>query len=311
MGKRPGTVLGLGDHMIELTNEDAVMFREPRLTKGDLVGYYLEVAAHMLPHLEDRPLTVERFRKGVKAGGFIQKNAPESYPGWVRREFVHRKKTQAPPVEHVVCDDVATLVFLANQRCVTLHVPPVRADMLDHPDQVIFDFDPPDEGEASFAAVREGAQQVGELLRQLGLRPYVKTSGSKGLHVIAPLDRRAHVDDVRAFGKAVCEVIARQYPGTFTTSVSKEERVGKVFLDYLRNGYAQTVVAPYSVRAIEGAPVSTPITWQELRDPEMHARRFTVTNVRPRLNAVGDPWRDIRRDPGSLDAAAAALDNLR
>ena len=281
MGKRPGTVIGLGDRMIELSNEDAVMFREPRLTKGGLVNYYLEVAQHMLPHLEDRPLTVERFRKGIKYGGFIQKNAPESYPGWIRREFVRRKKTQAPPVEHVVCDDVATLVFLANQRCVTLHVPPVRADRLEHPDQVIFDFDPPDAGAASFDAVREGATQIGELLRQLGLRPYVKTSGSKGLHVIAPLDRHAHVDEVRAFGKAVCELVASQYPGTFTTSTSRGDRVDKVFLDYLRNGYAQTVVAPYSVRPLPTAPVSTPITWKELRDP------------------------------GSLDAAAAALDNLR
>ncbi len=311
MGKRPGTVIGLGDRMIELSNEDAVMFREPRLTKGGLVNYYLEVAQHMLPHLEDRPLTVERFRKGIKYGGFIQKNAPESYPGWIRREFVRRKKTQAPPVEHVVCDDVATLVFLANQRCVTLHVPPVRADRLEHPDQVIFDFDPPDAGAASFDAVREGATQIGELLRQLGLRPYVKTSGSKGLHVIAPLDRHAHVDEVRAFGKAVCELVASQYPGTFTTSTSRGDRVDKVFLDYLRNGYAQTVVAPYSVRPLPTAPVSTPITWKELRDPERHARRYTVHNVRDRLATIGDPWRDIRRDPGSLDAAAAALDNLR
>ncbi|MCA9638769.1 MAG: hypothetical protein KC420_22230, partial [Myxococcales bacterium] len=243
--------------------------------------------------------------------GFIQKQASERYPGWIRREIVPSRSHPGDYVEHVVCDDAATLVFLANQRCVVLHVGPTRVDRLDYPDQLIFDFDPPDASPASFDAVRDGARRVGELVRSCGLTPFVKTSGSKGLHVIAPLDRQAHVDEARAFARAICDRIAAQEPARFTTSIAKSDRVGKVFLDYLRNGHAQTLVAPYSPRAIDGAPVSTPITWEELEDPALSARTFTVKNVRQRLATRGDPWRGMGRFAGSLDAASAALDDLR
>ncbi|MCA9660407.1 MAG: non-homologous end-joining DNA ligase [Myxococcales bacterium] len=308
MGKRPGTMIGVGDRMIELTNEQAKMFPKAGLTKGDLAFYYLEVAAVILPHLEDRPLTVERFTSGIGRPGFIQKNAGEHYPEWIRRASVPSKSKPNDVTEHVVCDDAATLVYLANQRCVTLHVAPVRCDQLHRPDQVIFDFDPPDAGEASFAAVRDGALATAELLRECGLTPFVKTSGSKGLHVIAPLLRDADVDEVRAFGKAICDLVASRDPARFTTSMTKQDREGRVFLDYLRNGYAQTVVAPYSVRPLPGAPVSTPITWEELLEPQLHAQTYTLRNVRELLRQRRDPWANIAAHAGSLDAASVSLD---
>jgi bifunctional non-homologous end joining protein LigD len=307
VGKKPGTVCVIGERMIELTSESAVMFPDDRITKGQLVNYYLEVAAVMLPYLEGRPLTVERFTKGIGARGFIQKQASSSYPDWIRRAPVESKRRT---VEHVVCDEAATLVYLANQRVVTFHITSTRADRLYHPDQVIFDFDPPDAGPASFDAVRRGAQMVGELLRELDLTPFVKTSGSKGLHVIAPIERSEHIDDVRAFGRTICDLIAARDPQRFTTAMSKQARHGKVFLDYLRNGYAQTVAAPYSVRPIAGAPVSTPITWDELRNSTLHARTFTIAHIKDRLAQTPDPWRGMMAARGSLDAASVALDAM-
>ncbi len=310
MGQRPGTVIGVGERMIELSSERAWMFKESRITKGDLVDYYFEVAAVMLPHLENRPLTVERFTKGIGHRGFIQKNAAESYPEWIRRAEVPSRGRAGEFSNHVVCDEAATLVFLANQRCVTYHVTPVQCDRLELPDRLIFDFDPPDAGESSFAAVRVGALAVGELLRECGLTPFVKTSGSKGLHVVAPLDRSAHLDEVRAFGKAASELLARRDPERFTISMAKGERRGRVFLDYLRNGYAQTVVAPYSVRPLPGAPVSTPITWEELEEPNLHAQTYTLRNVRERLGQRRDPWAGMDAHAGSLDEASVNLDAI-
>ncbi len=310
MARRPGTVIGLGDRMIELSSENALMYPDDGITKGDLVEYYLDIAASMLPHIEDRPLTVERFTKGIGARGFIQKNASEHYPDWIRRASVPSRKRPGEASLHAVCDDAATLIFLANQRCVTYHITPVRCDMLECPDRLIFDFDPTDHSDTSFATVRQGAIEVGNLLRECGLTPFVKTSGSKGLHVIAPLDRCAHIDEVRAFGKAASELVARRDPERFTIAMSKSERAGRVFLDYLRNGYAQTVVAPYSLRPLPGAPVSMPLTWDELDAPGLHARSFTLKTAKARLELRRDPWANIDAHRGSLDSASINLDAI-
>jgi len=303
-------VLGVGERMIELSSERAVMFPGAGITKGEMVDYYFEIAAVMLPHLEDRPLTVERFTKGIGGRGFIQKNAPDTYPEWIRRSPVPSRTRRGEASNHVVCDEAATLVFLANQRCVTYHTAPVHCDSLDRPDRLIFDFDPPDAGESSFAMVRAGALATGELLRECGLTPFVKTSGSKGLHVIAPLDGCAHLDEVRAFGKIASELLARRDPQRFTIAMAKSERVGRVFLDYLRNGYAQTVVAPYSVRPLPGAPVSTPLTWEELEEPSLHAQSYTIKNIRELLGRRRDPWARINAHAGSLDTASVNLDAI-
>ncbi|HFE45932.1 MAG TPA: ATP-dependent DNA ligase [Nannocystis exedens] len=310
MVRRPGTMIGLGDRMIELSHENALMYPDDGITKGDLVEYYLEIAASMLPHVEDRPLTVERFTKGIGYRGFLQKNASDHYPDWIRRASVPSRKHAGKASLHAVCDDAATLIFLANQRCVTYHITPVHCDMLENPDRLIFDFDPAEHSVPCFAEVRRGAMQVAELLRECGLTPFVKTTGSKGLHVIAPLDREAHIDEVRAFGKAVSELVARRDPEHFTIAMSKSERKGRVFLDYLRNGYAQTIVAPYSLRPLPGAPVSMPLTWDELADPGLHARSFTLNNVQARLALRRDPWAHIDAHRASLDSASINLDAI-
>ncbi len=292
---------------VELSSQSATMFPDDGLSKGDLVSYYRDIAELMLPHVRERPLTVQRFSKGVGSRGFLQKQAGDHYPAWIPRAHVPSKSGRGKGVDHAVCNEPAALVYLANQRCVTFHVSSTRADMLEHPDQVIFDFDPTDASPASFERVRQGAGMIGELLDELGLTPYLKTSGSRGLHVIAPIERDTQVDEVRAFARAVCELMAQQQPTLFTTEMSKKARGDRVFLDYLRNGYAQTVVAAYTVRPLAGAPVSTPLTWDELSAPDLHAQRYTVKNVRERLGRMTCPWADFYAHAVSLAGPRAAL----
>ncbi|MCB9751262.1 MAG: ATP-dependent DNA ligase [Myxococcales bacterium] len=304
---RASQTLELGGRSIKLTSQTAVMFPADAITKGDLVAYYRDIAEVMLPHVRGRPLTVQRFSKGIDGKGFMQKQASDHYPDWIPRAHVPSKSGRGNGVDHPVCDEAAALVYLANQRCVTLHITSARADKLEHPDQVIFDFDPPDGQPASFERVRIGAGMLGELLDELGLVPFLKTSGSRGLHVIAPIERDTEVDDVRAFARSVCEWMAREQPKLFTTEMSKKARGDRVFLDYLRNGYAQTVVAAYSVRPLAGAPVSTPLVWDELSEPGLHAQTYTLKSVRERLGRRQCPWADFHGRAVSLEGPRAAL----
>jgi bifunctional non-homologous end joining protein LigD len=191
-------------------------------------------------------------------------------------------------------------VWLANQNCITPHVWTARADRPDHPDRLVFDFDPPDDGDSHMEAIRAGALAIGDLLRERGLQPFAMTSGSRGLHVVAPLRRGPDSDRVRAAAGELAEEVAERLPDQLTTSWRKAGRGGRVLVDAARNTYAQTAVAPYAVRAKTGAPVATPLAWEEVDDPDLHPRRWTLATVPERLESRGDPWEGIAR-------AAAAL----
>ncbi|MCA9688649.1 MAG: non-homologous end-joining DNA ligase [Nannocystaceae bacterium] len=305
-GKRAsGITLTVGEREIDVSSPDSVMFPDDGITKRQLVEYYLHVSEVMVPHVRGRALTIERFPKGIGGKGFLQKQAADHYPPWIPRVRVPGK--QGRDVDYPVANDPAALVYLANQRCVTFHITSAPARTPETPDQVIFDFDPQDGSQASFEKVRQCAGIVGEELDRLGLRTFLKTSGSRGLHVIAPIEPELDVDDVRAFARAIGERLATKHPRLMTVEMLKKDRGDRVFVDYLRNGYAQTVVAPYTVRARPGAPVSTPLTWDELTDSDLNAQKYKIGDVLARLGKMRDPWHELAKHARSLPRARAKL----
>jgi bifunctional non-homologous end joining protein LigD len=210
-------------------------------------------------------------------------------------------------VRHVVCDGAATLVYLANQACVTPHVWLSRVDMLDRPDQMVFDLDPSGD---DFEAVKTTARSLQELLARLGLSAYVKTTGSRGLHVAVPLKRCEGFDSVRAFARGLAQAVVSQDPGQRTLEQRKSMRRGRVFVDTNRNAYAQTVAPAYAVRARRGAPVSAPLDWAELGRKDLRPDGVTIQSVFDRLDRVGDPWADFGRRRVSLSGARQKLEEL-
>jgi bifunctional non-homologous end joining protein LigD len=281
-----------------ITHPEKVLFPEEGITKGDLAAYYETVAPIMLPHIRRRPVTMERYPAGIGGQGFFHKDVSKGFPGWLERVEVPKK---GGTVHHPIVSDTRSLLWLANQNCITPHVWQSRADKLDRPDRIVFDLDP-SEGD-QFEAIRAGALALGDRLRELGLEPFAMTTGSRGIHVVAPLRRTRSADEVRAAAGAIAEDFAAEHADTLTTAWRKEKRDGRILVDTARNTYAQTVVAPYAVRALPGAPVATPLAWEELSDPELHPRRWTLRDVSARVAEHGDPWSDIRRDARNLPAA--------
>jgi bifunctional non-homologous end joining protein LigD len=232
-----------------------------------------------------------RHPDGIDGERIFQKNVPDYFPDWVRRERVPKQNGE---VLHAVCDDAATLVYLANQACVEPHIFLSRLDRLDNPDQMVFDLDPPDP--SRFEDARRAALELRRLLEEeLELTTFVKTTGGKGLHVHVPLDRGAGFDDVREVARQIAETLAEAHPKQMTTEQRKDKRGDRLFLDIMRNAYAQTVVAPFSVRARPGAHVATPLHWEEVEDPKLTPDRFTMPSIINRLNDGDDSWSGIGR----------------
>ena len=299
-------VMEIGAHAIELSSLEKVLFPDDGITKGDLIDYYRRIAAAMLPHLKERPLSMQRFPDGLEGGGFYQKEIPDYFPDWIERALIEVKEEQTKQWQ-VVCNNQATLIYLANQACLTPHVWLSQADRLHYPDKLIFDLDPPTN---DFEPVRLAARALRDMLQELELVSYVMTTGSEGLHVVVPLDRQANFDTVRSFARELVERLVERKPQELTTEVRKEKRSGRVFLDYLRNAYGQTAVPPYAVRARTGAPVATPLDWEELADSNLHSQRYTIRNIFRRLGQKTDPWVGIMKHARSLTAARPRLEAL-
>jgi bifunctional non-homologous end joining protein LigD len=288
-------------HKIALSNTDKVLFPEAKVSKGDLIDYYRNVAPTMLPHIASRPLSLQRYPDGIESEGFMQKNASEYFPGWIRRA---RLAKEDGAVDYVVAEDAATLAYLANQACVTLHMGLARIDRSDHPDVMVLDLDPSDD---DFAKVKRTAKDARRLLEEIGLASFVQTTGSRGLHVWVPLDRAAPFDEVRDVAATLAETLAARRPAERTTAQRKAKRGDRVFIDVARNAYGQTVVAPYSVRARPRASVATPLHWEELDSSDLKPDRYTVRNLFRRLGQKPDPWADMQKNPQSLGQARRKL----
>jgi bifunctional non-homologous end joining protein LigD len=295
--------LRLNSRQIDLSNQNKLYFPESGITKGDVVNYYRRIADWMLPHVAGRPLTMQRFPNGIEGQGFYQKDAPDYFPDWIKRQDLEKS---GGTVSHVVCDDQATLVYLANQGCITPHLWLSKMDQPRHPDRMIFDLDP---SGTEIEEVRFAARSMRELLQELGLESYLMTTGSKGFHVVVPLRPELDFDEVRTFARDAASLLAGREPRRFTVEQRKAERRGRVFLDYFRNGYAQTAVAPYAVRAIEGAPVATPVGWREL-NRKLTPGKYHLGNLFRRLAQKHDPWESIAKRPQSLAGARRKLEDL-
>jgi bifunctional non-homologous end joining protein LigD len=290
---------------VELSHPDKVLFPDDGVTKGDLVEFYLAVAGRMLPLIAERPVTMIRYPDGIGAHPILQKNAPDYFPDWITRAEVAK---QGGSVHHVIADRPATLAYLANQACVEVHVFLSRVGALDHPDQLIFDLDPPDDEQ--FAGVRRAALVLRELLESdLGLTAYVKTTGGKGLHVHVPLDAAADFDAVRGLARQAGGVLAARVPDLVSTEQRKDKRGGLIYADAMRNAYGQHAAAPYSVRGRPGAPVATPLDWAEVEDDGLSPHQFTVATVPGRLDGA-DPWAGMARRRYSARKAAEKLSRL-
>ncbi len=298
--------LMFGQYEIALSHPEKIIFPRAGFTKHDLVEYYQKISEVILPHIKDHPINMQRFPDGIDSNGFYEKEIPDYFPEWIDRVRVDVKE-QNRSQEQVVCNKAATLAYLANQACITPHVWLSWVDKLDHPDKLIFDLDPPDD---DFQPVREAAWYFKELLEEIGLTPYVMTTGSRGLHIIAPLDRNDDFDRSRTFARDLCQVLAERHPDRLTVEMRKNQREGRLFLDYLRNSYAQTSVAPYALRPKASAPVATPLHWEELSNPNLVSQSYTLKNIFRRLGQIEDPWKDIWRHASSLKIAQKRLHKL-
>jgi bifunctional non-homologous end joining protein LigD len=294
---------------VEVTHPDRVLFpdrsSQTGITKGELVDYYGEVAETMLPHLKGRALTVQRFPRGIGEQGWVQQDFADSLPDWMGRVEVAK---EGGTVVHPVAERREALRWLANQNCVTLHLWQSRQARLHNPDRLVFDLDPSD---GDFAVLRETARTVAGVLEDLGLACYVQTTGSRGLHVVVPLRADTDFDTARQFARDVAEVAVADDPAHRTVEVRKDKRGRRIYLDIMRNVYAQNAVAPYSVRAREGAPVATPLEWDELDTRGLRSDRFTIRNLGNRLAGQRDPWADMHRHARSLTGPAGRLAKRR
>ena len=300
------STIEVGSRTIEVGNLEDVIFPDEGITQGDLIDVYRRLTDVILPHLKGRPLTMERYPDGIEEQGFYQREAPDYFPDWVKRVSVEVESDNGEQTQ-VVCDDEATLVYLVDQGVVTPHTWLSREDKLDHPDKLVFDLDPPD---SDFEPVRRAARVIREMLDELGLVSFVMTTGSRGAHVVVPLDRSADFDAVRGFAKDVATGAAQRAPDELTVEMRKKDRGDRLFLDYLRNAYSQSSVAPYAVRTRPVAPVATPLDWDEFADSDLHSQSYTVENIFRRLAQKEDPWKGMMDEAQALDEARERLDEL-
>lgn len=287
-----------------ITHPDKLLFPDDGITKGELAAYYEAIAPVMLPHLRGRPLTMERYPNGIGAKGFWQKDVSRGFPSWLQRVEVPKKDGV---VHHPVVTDIESLLWVVNQNTITHHVWTSRAADLNHPDICVFDLDPSDD---HVADVRAAAIGMRDLLAQLGLPCWVKTTGSKGFHIVVPLDGKTTMGAAARFAGAVGRFFISLAPERLTDEFSKADRRGRIYVDTGRNGYHATFAAAYTVRARAGAPVSAPCTWDEIESGGVGPRSFTLRNMADRIAESGDLWGDLSRRGHSLAAPMAKLRTL-
>jgi bifunctional non-homologous end joining protein LigD len=279
---------------VAISHPEKVMFPDDGITKGDLAAYYEAIAPVMVPHIRNRPVTMERFHKGIGEKGFMQKNLEKGFPEWLQRVEAPKKDGV---VHYPIVTDERSLVWLANQNCITPHVWVSRAPNLGKPDICIFDLDPSGDDPA---ALRDAALQLRAFLDELGLKSWVKTSGSKGFHIAVPLDGKADFGTVARFAHTVGTLMVRRFPEQLTQEFYKADRKGRIFMDTGRNEYSATFAAAYAVRPKPGAPVSAPCTWDEVESGKVGPQTLTLRKLGARVKKVGDLWADLLTSKQSL-----------
>jgi len=274
---------------VVITHPEKVLFPDDGITKGDLAAYYEAIAPAMVPQLRGRPVTMERFPAGIGRKGFIQKDVSKGFPSWLERVEVPKKDGV---VHHPVVTDARSLLWLANQNSITPHVWTSRMPDLYHPDICVFDLDPSID---SPEMLRNAALQLRDLLDELGLPSWIKTSGSKGYHIVVPIDGNTDTGNVAGFAHAIGMLLVIRDPKNLTQEFHKVDRGRRILVDTGRNGYSATFAAAYAVRARRGAPVSAPCTWEEVETGKVHPQSFTIRTMPDRMEAAGDLWADMKK----------------
>ncbi len=295
---------------VPFTHPDKLLYPADGLTKARLADYYLAVWPRMARFLEGRPVTIRRFPRGLGAGGFYQRRAQEWFPDWVRVAELPMKEAPGQTVREVVVDHPATLVFLVHIGALEIHAALARAEVPDVPDMIVFDLDPPRD---YTDAVRSTTLDFRDMLQELGLPAFVKSTGSRGFHVTIPIRPRYSFDVIRPLARALAQRMIAKDPERLTLNPRKEQRQGRILVDIWRNAYAQTAVAPWSTRARQHAPVAVPLFWEELEKGHIHPRQFTLAGIGERLEGP-DPWDGLFDAAVDLEAwaktAPAALAEL-
>ena len=289
---------------VTISHPDKILFPDDGITKAELAVYYEMIAPAMLPHLRRRPITMERYHRGISEPGFFQKDVVKGFPEWLERVEVPKKEGT---VHHPIANDTRSLLWLANQNSITIHVWPSRVPKLYYPDICVFDLDPATDNEPE--RLRKAALLVRGFLNELGLKSWVKTSGSKGFHIAVPLDTKADFGVVARFSHVVGRELVKRDPQNLTQEFSKVDRAGRILVDTGRNGYSATFAATYTVRAKVGAPISAPCTWEEIESGDVGPRSFTLRNMEKRIAEVGDLWSDLLKSKRSLSKAIQRLES--
>jgi bifunctional non-homologous end joining protein LigD len=292
------------NHTIELTHLNKILFPQTKITKEDIINYYKDIAPYALPLYKDRPLTMLRCPNGIDQQTFMQKEAPSYLPEWIERHKVAKKGGY---VTHILMNDQATFVYLANQACISFHLALSTIEKINYPRYLLFDIDP---STPDLVMLKRVLKRVKELLDDIALRGYLQTTGSRGFHVYVPLNREHEFDFVHEFGKKFATVLANEYPYEITIDQSKATRGERVFIDYARNSYGFNVIAPYSVRTKENAPVATPIYWDEIAEKKLASQAYHIKNIFQRLKEGLNPWEELSDMGFSLVKANEKLSKL-
>ena len=284
-----------------ITHPEKVLFPADGITKGELASYYEAIAPLMVPHISGRPITMERYHRGIGAPGFFQKDVSKGFPDWLARVEVPKK---GGTVHHPLVSDARSLVWLANQNCITPHVWISRVPDLYQPDLCVFDLDPAEDRPDDLC---EAAIALRNFLQDLGLNSWIKTSGSKGFHVVVPLDRQCDYSEVASFAHRVGRVLVSRHPNQLTQEFAKADRGGRILMDTGRNEYSATFAAVYAVRPRQGAPVSAPCTWHEVESGAVGPQTITLRDIQKRIADVGELWAEMLKEKQSLLSAIEQL----
>ncbi|MGH7915210.1 MAG: non-homologous end-joining DNA ligase, partial [Candidatus Binataceae bacterium] len=288
----------------EITHPDKIFWPADGYTKGDLIDYYESIAPWMLPYLKDRPVMLTRYPDGIEGKSFFQKDAPGFAPQWIRRARIYSQESQRE-ISYFILEDAAALKYIANMGAIPIHIWSSRTPSLGSPDWLLFDIDP--KGSTTAAAVRV-AQETAAVLRSAGMRPYVKSSGQAGIHVVVGLRSGYTYEQARMFSEAVAQVVVARIPYMATLLRTPAARKGKVYIDYLQLGQGKTIAAPFAVRPQPGAPVSAPLKWNELRS-NLDPRKFNITTMPPRMTRLGeDPFLGALTDQQEIEPALPKIE---
>jgi bifunctional non-homologous end joining protein LigD len=293
------TVVSVGGERLKLSNLSKLMWPEEGITKADFINYFVKIAPYLLPHLKDRPIVFTRYPEGIGGESFYQKNAPDYAPKWLKTYTVATLSGgQKRKIRYVLIDDLKSLVWAANQASLEIHPWLSRIGSIDHPDFAVFDLDPMED--TDFEDARFLALALKKLLEMEGFRGYPKTSGATGIQVYVPLEPRYTYRQVRTFAEFFCKVLEKTFPEKATTERNIEKRRGRVYLDYMQNVKGKTLIAPYCPRPLTGAPVSAPVTWEELENGVVPSM-FTVKNMPERLKKTGDLFKGVLEERQKID----------